>query len=79
MSVLHAAQRNALPGSSFAGPNRSYPIPDVNHARAALSMAHYATDPGAIRAKVHARFPQIGGADRGLQRSAILKHLGGLK
>jgi hypothetical protein len=77
MSVLHAAQRNALPTSTFAGPDRSFPIPDANHARAALSMAHYASNPAAIRAKVHAKFPSIGGA--GLQRSAILKHLGGLK
>jgi hypothetical protein len=76
MSVLHAAQRNALPNSTFAGPDRSFPIPDANHARAALSMAHYASNPAAIRAKVHAKFPSIGA---GLQRSAILKHLGGMK
>ena len=73
MAILHAAQRNALPGSAFAGPGRSYPIPDMNHARAALSMAHYASNPGAIRAKVHAKFPSIGA---GMQRASILKHLG---
>jgi hypothetical protein len=60
MAFLHAAQRNALPGSSFAGPDRSFPINDANHARAALSMAHYAPNPAAIRAKVHARYPSIG-------------------
>lgn len=35
MANLNAAQRNALPSSSFAGPNRSFPIPDRAHAIAA--------------------------------------------
>lgn len=35
MSNLSAAQRKALPSSSFAGPNRSFPIPDKAHAIAA--------------------------------------------
>ena len=78
MAILHAAQRNALPTSTFAGPDRSFPIPDPSHARAALSMAHYASNPAAIRAKVHAKFPSIGGG-AGLQRQSILKHLGGMK
>lgn len=38
MSRLTAAQRRALPSSTFAGPNRSYPIPDKKHARAALML-----------------------------------------
>ena len=60
MAVLKAAERNALPSSTFAGPHRSFPIPDANHARAALSMAHYAADPAEIRAAVHKKFPGIG-------------------
>jgi hypothetical protein len=60
MARLKAATRNALPASDFAGPGRSFPIEDPNHARAALSMAHNASDPGAIRAAVHRRFPGIG-------------------
>lgn len=63
MSILYAKQRNALPATTFAGPNRSFPIPDESHARAALSMAHYAADPAAIRAKVHAKFPSIDAGD----------------
>ncbi len=59
MSKLNAAERKAIPSSQFAGPDRSFPIPDANHARAALSMAHYANDPNAIRAKVHAAYPSI--------------------
>lgn len=37
MSKLSAGQRKALPQQDFAGPGRSYPIPDANHARAALT------------------------------------------
>ena len=36
MAKLHAAARNALPDSAFAGPGRSFPIEDKNHAKAAL-------------------------------------------
>ncbi len=36
MARLTAKQRKALPKSTFAGPGRSFPIPDKNHARAAL-------------------------------------------
>lgn len=38
MARLDAAERKALPNSSFAGPDRSYPIQNESHARAALSM-----------------------------------------
>jgi len=57
---LNAAMRNRLPDSAFAGPDRSFPIEDVSHARNALSRAHYADNPAAIRAAVHRRYPQIG-------------------
>jgi len=60
MAKLTKAARAAIPTSKFAGPNRSFPIPDANHARAALSMAHYASNPAAIKARVHAAFPSIG-------------------
>jgi hypothetical protein len=32
MAKLTTAQRNALPDSAFAGPNRSYPVNDKAHA-----------------------------------------------
>ena len=38
MSKLTTKQRNSLPASTFAGPDRSYPIPDKNHAKAALAL-----------------------------------------
>jgi len=61
MSKLTAAQRKAAP---HAGPGDSYPIPDAKHARLALSMVHYADDPAAVKAKVHARYPNIGRASK---------------
>lgn len=36
MARLTAAQRKKLPSKTFAGPGRSFPINDKNHARAAL-------------------------------------------
>jgi hypothetical protein len=36
MAKLTAKQRKSLPKSTFAGPGRSFPIPDKNHAKAAL-------------------------------------------
>ena len=35
---LTAAAQKKLPAKTFAGPGRSFPINDKNHARAALSM-----------------------------------------
>lgn len=57
---LTTKERRAIPSKEFAGPKRSFPINDKNHARAALSMAHYAKNPSAIRAAVHRKFPDIG-------------------
>jgi hypothetical protein len=36
---LTTAERNALPDSAFAGPNRTYPVEDAAHARNAKSRA----------------------------------------
>jgi hypothetical protein len=62
MAKLSAARRKALPASTFAGPDRSYPIPDASHARNALARASQHADPALkakIRAKVHRKFPGI--------------------
>ena len=53
MARLTAAQRKKLPSSAFAGPGRSFPIPDKNHARAALSMIGKA--PASARPAIRAR------------------------
>lgn len=60
---LSSKQRNRLPDSAFALPGRRYPINDINHARAALSMvAKHGTpeEQETVRRKVHARYPEIG-------------------
>lgn len=36
MGKLSSGARKALPSSTFAGPGRSYPIPDKGHAEAAI-------------------------------------------
>jgi hypothetical protein len=63
MGLLTAKKRNALPSSTFAGPARSYPINDPNHARNALSRVSQFGSPSLkaeVRAKVHAKYPDIG-------------------
>ncbi len=39
MGRLTAKDRDALPKGDFAGPGRSYPVNDKNHARFAKAMA----------------------------------------
>lgn len=53
MSRLSLHERAKLPRSTFAGPHRSFPIPDKNHARAALALIGHAAP--ADRAKIRAR------------------------
>jgi hypothetical protein len=63
MAKLSAADRKKLPASTFAGPNRSFPVPDANHARAALSMIGNAPPSArpAIRAKANAKLGKTKG------------------
>ena len=59
---LTSATRNALPGKTFALPNRRYPINDASHARNALARASQFASPAekaTIRAKVRRKFPNI--------------------
>ena len=62
MAKLTAGKRNALPGKAFAGPDRSYPVNDMSHARNALSrVSQFGAELKArVRAKVHKKFPTIG-------------------
>lgn len=52
MAKLTAKARNALPSSTFAGPGRSFPIPDKGHAKAALGRINNA--PASARPKIRA-------------------------
>jgi hypothetical protein len=76
MAKLKAAQRKSLPSSSFALPGKgkgpegkgagSYPVPDASHARNALARVSQHGSPAEkarVRAKVKAKFPNIGKGD----------------
>ena len=68
MAKLTAAKRNKLPASSFAGPDRSYPVQDLSYARNALARASGNASSelkAQIRAKVHRKFPGIKMHDEG--------------
>jgi len=53
MAKLSSKARKALPASTFAGPGRSFPIPDKKHAKAAIMLSGKA--PAAARPKIIAR------------------------
>lgn len=62
MAKLSSADRGALPAQDFAGPDRSYPIPDASHARNALARSSEFAMPDLkqkIRDKVRRKFPSI--------------------
>jgi hypothetical protein len=50
MPDLTAKRRNALTSASFAGPDRSYPIPDKPHAANAKARATQMEEKGKISA-----------------------------
>jgi len=62
MAKLSSKERKALPGKDFAGPDRSYPVPDRSHAANALArVANKSPEVKAeVRAKVHAKYPDMG-------------------
>jgi hypothetical protein len=61
MAKLTAGARRKMKLSDFAGPARSYPIPDISHARNALARAGNASpsEQARIRAAVRAKFPSV--------------------
>jgi hypothetical protein len=62
MAKLSTKARKKLPGAVFAGPDRSYPIEDVAHARNALARAAQHASPelrAEIKAKVRKKYPSI--------------------
>lgn len=65
MAKLTAAKRNALPKSDFAGPDRSFPIPDASHARNAKARASQAVNEGRMskgqEAKIDAKADRVMG------------------
>lgn len=74
MSKLTYSARKSIPKSDFAVPTKKnasnpagkggYPIPDASHARNALSRVSQfgsSAEKAKVRAKVHKKFPNIGG------------------
>lgn len=61
MAKLSGKERSDLPAKDFAGPHRSFPINDKNHARNAMARASqfHPELKAEIRAKVHRKFPDI--------------------
>lgn len=66
MAKLTTAQRKSLPKSDFALPGkRAYPVNDKSHARNALARVSQHGSPAEkkeVRAKVHAKYPDLGKA-----------------
>lgn len=48
MAKLSSSERNSLPRSEFAGPDRSYPVPDRSHAGNAKARAQQQYNKGHI-------------------------------
>lgn len=63
MAKLTAARRKALPKSTFAGPDRSYPVPDKSHAANAKARASQAVNAGRMssseKAKIDAKADRV--------------------
>lgn len=72
MARLTAKQRKSLPASKFAGPGRSYPIPDANHAKEAKIQASRAVHQGRMSGAEEKRIDVA--ADRVLHKSKPGNH-----
>lgn len=46
-------------GKAYAGPEHTFPIGDLKHARNALARAHFAKNPESIKKKVYAKYPEL--------------------
>ena len=55
----NAGKYKSLSKSSFAGPNGTFPINDIAHARNALARAHFSPHPDKIRAAVYKKYPGL--------------------
>ena len=78
MARLTAKQRNALPDSAFAGPDRTYPIPDAAHAANAKARAAQFAGPklkARIDAKADKKLSSGGAVDRGAHYDQVLARL----
>lgn len=67
MGKLSSKARNALPGKDFAGPKRSFPIPDKSHARNALARVSNKSPAvkAEVRGAVSRKYPGLVNRSRG--------------
>jgi hypothetical protein len=71
MAKLSKAERKALPAETFAGPGRSYPVPDKGHAHAAIVDAAHAEHVGHISKATEAHIDARARAVLGNKASTI--------
>ena len=57
--MSNAGKYPDVAADDFAGPHGTYPINTIERARSALSLAHNSSNPGAIEAKVYAKYPSL--------------------
>lgn len=72
MAKLTSQKRNSLSSSQFAGPDRSYPVPDASHAANAKARASQAVNAGrmstAEESKIDAKANAVLGKKRSYKR-----------
>jgi hypothetical protein len=76
VAKLTAAARKKIPAKDFALGKGRYPIEDASHARNALSRVSANGSPAEkakVRAKVHAKYPNIG-KSRGPKADHFMRH-----
>ena len=61
MARLNAKARKALPSADFAGPNRSFPMNDKAHIRAAVREEKFASPATKARINARAKAAGVGG------------------
>ena len=71
MARLTAAERNALPDSAFAGPNRTYPVEDAAHARNAKARASQFAS-AALKKRVDAKANKVLGRKGGKSAASYM-------
>lgn len=78
MAKLSSHARNKLPGAAFAGPDRSYPVPDKSHAANAKARASQAEKAGRIskaeESKIDAKANRVLGKKSGRVRTVTGIH-----
>ena len=46
-------------GEKYAGPEHTFPIGNIAHARNALARAHFAKNPESVKKKVYSEYPGL--------------------